>query len=741
MIDVADRYPKVPDAGLSPAPAGPFEDRAKRTLSNADVLRNESALKARQKEAEEAVGFKGGFYNEWGTVEVRKAMGYDDPFNFDSYTPTDEERQEALEAVNYNLDRYRSILRGASTSKDFHSNLKIIKEVNDYRINEMYDPSKTGWIRSGIGSMFGDPTTLFGGVGRATGVARFLMKAGQGAAANVVSGQLNAYVSGDDRSILQDALTGAAYSAALEGVAFKMNGGNFSDALVPIGDSGRRIAKRARGALAPIGDAGRRAVKWADDILKDNQTFAGKSYRTARDYFDEHPIRESLEKALEATESKLPAWSVQGAYDKMVPSALKDTLKKIFKSERGFRDVEDRQYVTDDFTVEEYVGRYRKLHEREVDLVGDNLDKLCKVYPRFSRADVNHFVRKSINGEETPLDGNPLFEELKHNRENFYSWYRAQLQDRGMIKSGEKKVSEDGTIDDDAFGSYVEAAAGMYEHVSINQKNLADVLSKLVVLDYKTKTDKLAEKVKALLKRTVEDPKHHKLLRKIYEEEVYKPAVEKASETLNKKKGSKETHSEVNPKDIKVQSFEDWLDERAGKDAYGYVDQGTLTANRVLEREKHGLGIDYQTTRMPWKYTIEDSEGWSVDRLFDDTVTTMDSYNIRASADLAFNDVFGVKSSTEMKARFEEELREYAANHTTNADVTRETNAVNAILNQIYGHSGLDAEDVPSWSNAVASFIRNLTFFTKSAYMGMLNQFEVAEGIRAYGATDRKSVV
>lgn len=191
----------------------------------------EKALEKNKKKQPE-VGFVGGLTNEWGAVEIRKAMGYEEGFAEKTYVPTDEERWDALKQLGYNLDRYRAVLKGASSSEDFKSNLEVIKSVQEYR-DAQGQAGLWNNLVSGTGAMFGDPLTALPVFGSSSAIGRI----GYGAVMGVASGQLNNYSSGDDNDALMDMATGMAFGASIEGIA---RATKFKDDATKLGDASRR---------------------------------------------------------------------------------------------------------------------------------------------------------------------------------------------------------------------------------------------------------------------------------------------------------------------------------------------------------------------------------------------------------------------------------------------------------------------------------------------------------------------
>lgn len=660
----------------------------------------EKALKKPEKEYPE-VGFLGGLTNEWGSVEIRKAFGYEEGLAKNTYVPTDEERWDALKQLGYSLDRYRAVLKGASSSEDFKSNLQIIKDVQEYR-DAQSKASLWSNLSSGVGSIFGDPLTALPVFGSSSAVGRI----GYGALTGVASGQLNNYTSGDDNDALMDMATGMMFGATIEGVA---------------------RATKFKNDVTKLGDASRRARMYSEKIASG-----------VKDVFKKTGIPEAIEKtqihkafnsALEELEKKLPTITVQGAIDKVdAKGSAGQALRKIWaslgKTERGDRTT-FKQFNNAETTrtAEESRDFYRKNGERDIDTVADDIIKLLDS-TRMARDDLDEMIRRRRDGYKTDLDGNELFEEIVERMGAFYGKWGDMAQSRGMIGETDamRKLKATGDIE---YGKPLSRSAvsnDKFESHWLSKNKVSDFLNTFTG-SYEEKVKKARARVYKLLLRTLEDPEYTKLLRARYEEEL----AAKAKDTPAK--GTK----------VKVstdqEDFIAWVKKKAWDDSLGYVDQAEAIKKGLMNDAKgEGMPHNYQHERTPWKFTVKDSDGFSVSRLQTTIVETMNGYNMRISGDMGLNDAFGVKSFKEFSDLMDTRLGEYLK-ETSENDRDLQAKAFRAYLSDYYGRSGMDNEDASSWGSAMADALRNFTFFTHNAFMGVLNHFEIAEGIKEFGAS------
>ncbi len=743
------------------------------------------AIEAKKSKEEPEVGFLGGLENEWGAVLLRKGMGLtQDPLYSKQYVPTDEQRWKALKDLDYSLDRYRAALKGADSLESFEHNLKVIKGVQDYRdaqeraslwsnlasgtgamfadplnvlpvfgasshnlkvikgVQDYRDAQERAslWsnLASGTGAMFADPLNVLPVFGASSAVGRV----GYGAVTGMLSGQLNNYTSGDENDALMDIATGMAFGASIEGIA---------------------RASKFRGDAQKLGDASRRAQKYAEQIASG-----------VNDVFKKTKVGSAVSKTMQAVESKLPTFSVQGAIDKIDLSVeegtkLKSIFSKLVKSERGDK-VTKQQFTNEPTTrtAEEARDYWRKNGELKINRVADNILKILSS-TRMDADDLDELIRRRRDGYTTSLDGNELFEEIIDNMGSFYGKLGDVLQDRGMISGtkGGRLYKEKGIIDPDLPMGRSAVSNDKFESRWLNRRKVADFLNSFSG-NYRARINKARTKVYNLLMKSLDDPEYYKLIRDKFEEE-------RAKEDTGVPSKSKKIV-------VADEDFMKWVQQKAWSDALGYVDQGEAIKKGLLDDPKTGgmahdyqhermpwkvtvkdadgfsvsrlqtgvvetlngyllddpktggMAHDYQHERMPWKVTVKDADGFSVSRLQTGVVETLNGYNAKVAGDLGLNEAFGVTSYKDFKTIIDENLQAYLK-ATGKDERAEQATALRAMMNDYYGRSGMDSEDLSSWGNALADAVRNFTLFTHNAFMGVLNHFEIAEGIKEFGAS------
>ena len=506
------------------------------------------------------------------------------------------------------------------------------------------------------------------------GGGSLVARVGLGAVSGVVSGQLDNWSMGDDNSAFMDFGIGMAFGGTIEGAA-KLLGG----------------AKKSIGE--PLGDVSRRATIQV-------KNFAEKGEEAITKEAPKGIINDLLTKI----ESKLPSITVQGAIDKLPDTlgskAFKENVwDRLGKSERGDRST-GQQFSTDKFTAEEYRNFYRDKGREYSDSYFDYRQKLFNEYNnQYSYEDLDHLIKQKVEGIETPLDSSKNFQNAVKEYQGFYNFYGGALVNGKMIKGVED-----------------------YFPHTVSFKKAADFVDSFGSASRLGNIKLAKEKIANLLLRSLDDPKVLKQFQKIYDDTIVKPAEKLAEDAPNKVPKS-------------VPTFEEWVTKEANSDALGHLDQGEGIRKGFLNDADGGFSYNYQKSRLPWKFTIEDTDGFSVDKLQADSFDTMQGYTLRVSGDLGLNKVFGVTSYKDAERYFDDLLNDLGKSEINLKTKNEQTEALRAYFADYYGRSMRDPNEGDTVASAFYDVARNLTFFTKNAFMGFLNHFETAEAIKGFGAS------
>lgn len=653
----------------------PFKSNIQQVIASQGLARIPTEpIKQKTKPVDEQsdVGFIQGAKRSWFATQLKELYNYQNPFNYQQYKPTEQQRKRAIEELGYSLDRYNSALRGASTRADFENNLRIAKDNYQYT-KRMSESTLASRMLSALGSAVSDPFTLtpIGGKNIVTRVAI-------GAVSGAMTSVMNEYVKGEQDDPIQSFGWGMALGGTIEGMA--------------------KVSPFTKKAF---GDMGRRARARMQAVAKGQ-------YINIKDAYSATGVPGATLYAINKLQGYLPAITVKGARDKAQSAQLRGLYDKMFGgAQRGVRTVDPntgqvihKQFTSSDFSAEQWKSLYHDQGSLRIDEYAANFATLLK-QQNLQPDELEHYIRRAIDGHATPLDGNKLFKQLKSSKEGFYGKRGDQLIGAGII-----------------VGQTSSTKLYKYQPHKLSRVKLVKVLQNLIDnkgLNTAQAKAFLRKKIKNLLVRSLEDPAYYTALKKKYQQQI-------AKKNPNQ------------PVTFQESAFRKWVDEQAQKDALGYVDQKQMVKNN-LSPQFTGITYSYQTQRNPWKFTVQDVDGFSIDRLMVSSQELMRSYNNRSSADLGANKAFGVTNAQQLRQKFNEALNKQGQKllDPTYKHKQEQTTAVKAMLDTYYGRLGQDADDNGSWLAALGDSLSNITFFAHNAYMGLLNHFQITEGIKAYG--------
>lgn len=654
----------------------PFQsDLLQRIISQGStrIPTKEFKVQPKQVKQDNDVGFIQGAKRSWFATQLRQLYNYQNPFNFQQYQPTEEQRKKALQQLGYSLDRYKSALRGASTSADFQSNLKIAKDNFEYS-KRLSESTLAARLLSTLGSSISDPLTLTP-IGGKNVVARVAL----GAVAGSMTSVMNQYVKGEQDDPIQSFGWGIALGGTIQGLA-----------------RATPFTKKA------YGDLGRRAKARLESVAK-------QQYISLKDAYSATGVPGAVLYAVNKVQSHLPAITIKGARDKTVTKDLRDLYDKFLGgSQRGVRTVDQstgqvlyKQHTSSQFSAQQWKSAYSDQGMLKIDDYADNFATLLK-QQQISHDDLEHYIRRSIDGFQTPLDNNQLFKKLRQTKQSFYGKRGDQLIGAGIIK-----------------GQTSSPKLFKYQPHKLSRLKITKQLQRLIdtnKVSLSTAKKTLRQRIKNLMVRSLQDTEHYNLLKQKYLQDMKKkdPNFDRAL--------------------FSEDGFRKWVDQQAWSDSLGYVDSNQMV-KRNLNPQFLGVTYSYQTTRNPWKFTIQDVDGFSIDRLMSSSQQLMRSYNNRSSADLGAYRSFGVTNAQDLKKLFDDAINKQGQSllDPTYRHKKQQASAVKSMLDAYYGRLGQDADDNGSFISALVDSLNNLTFVAHNAYMGFLNHFEITEGIKAYG--------
>lgn len=700
---------------------------------------------------EPQVGFTGGLKH--GYVPTYLRMSFADGSIFgEQFAPTDEQRGEILGKVGYNMDRYYAVLNGATSMEDVEERLKINDEVIKYRQAE----AKAGWfssITSSIGSAVVDPLSYVPALG-AYGMAGRVLT---GAALGAVSNQIDTYVSGAEHDIMEDMLVGAMFGAGIE-FAFKGlgKGGHY------VGDTARRAS-----IIREYQEAGK-------DLPSEVFDGIGGSTKVAT----------SLNNLLNNIERRVPLVSTKGVFQALESDNFRKFCESVFVDRgSGYVDENGVHYATrfQGQTVEE------KLRAAQIDFENfesgyrDSFNNLRKL--GHDDAEINLAICQAIENGVTPSKfvGNEEFSKIVESTKDFLQKTSKVGQRGGYVPrvSDPRKV---GDLFDPNLprGPQVERLVDELSHALVDgalakpevrqrildyyKKNVYDKLkaereAQIAEQDKKKdikyqKVAKASNKIisdkSAQASRSIEriqergDVRGDNLADKYNElEPAYNKAKNKISEDISKELDKAEAdynkavedNLEPLPDEPDWVDVLEWMQKEAREDALGWIDQGT-SMGRAIITDGNIANIKYnpEVTRIPWDTSVATRSGLSIDKLRRDPLEA-----VRMHHNKVIGDNILLSYGCENLGDFESMLGKMWSEEVNSTvggrvDAKKFAQAQEQLINMIYNkhHSMSDVNS--SWLGAMTDVIRNLTFFSKNAMMGMANLFEQGEAIKHYGA-------
>lgn len=631
---------------------------------------------------EPQVGFTGGLKHSYVPTYLRMSFADGSIFG-EQFAPTDEQRGEILGKVGYNMDRYYAVLNGATSMEDVEERLKINDEVIKYRQAE----ANAGWfssITSSIGSAVVDPLSYVPALG-AYGMAGRVLT---GAALGAVSNQIDTYVSGAEHDIMEDMLVGAMFGAGIE-FAFKGlgKGGHY------VGDTARRAS-----IIREYQEAGK-------DLPSEVFDGIGGSTKVAT----------SLNNLLNNIERRVPLVSTKGVFQALESDNFRKFCESVFVDRgSGYVDENGVHYATrfQGQTVEE------KLRAAQIDFENfesgyresfNNLRKLGH-----ADAEINLAICQAIENGVTPSKfvGNEEFSKIVESTKDFL-----------------QKTSKVGQR-----GGYVPRVSDPRKVGDLFDPNLprGPQVERLV-----------NELSQALVDGAVSNPEVRQRIIDYYKKNVYdKLKAEREAqiaEQAKKKDTNRQEKFEDNleplPDEPAWADVLEWMKKEAREDALGWIDQGTSMGRAIItDGNIANIKYDPEVTRIPWDTSVTTRSGLSIDKLRRDPLEA-----VRMHHNKVIGDNILLSYGCENLGDFESMLGKMWSEEVNSTvggrvDAKKFAQAQKQLINMIYNkhHSMSDVNS--SWLGAMADVIRNLTFFSKNAMMGMANLFEQGEAIKHYGA-------
>lgn len=630
---------------------------------------------------EPQVGFAGGVKHSYIPTYLRMSFADGSIFG-EQFSPSDAQRGEILGKVGYNMDRYYAVLNGATSMKDVEERLKINDEVIKYRQAE----AKAGWfssITSSMGSAVVDPLSYVPILGTYGMAGRVLT----GAALGAVSNQMDTYVSGAEHDILEDMFVGALFGAGIE-FAFKGlgKGGHF------VGDTARRA-----NIIREYQEAGK-------DLPSEVFDGIGGSTKAAV----------SLNNLMDNIEKRMPIVSTKGVFKALGSENFRKFTDSFFVDRgSGYVDENGVHYATrfQGQTAEEKLRAAQIEFENFESNYRDHFNNLRKLGHRDD--EINLAICQAIESDRIPSKfvGNEEFTNIVESAKDFLQKTSKTGQRGGYVPRVSDPVKVADIIDPSMQrGQQVERLVNELSQALVDGATGNEQVKQRIIDYYKKNVyAKLKAEREALIKE--QQKKYNK----------YKPKNVQLLKPL--------------PDEPDWADVLEWIKKEAREDALGWIDQGASQGRKIInDGNIASIQYDPEVTRIPWDTSVTTRSGVSIDRLRRDPLESIRMHHNKVVGESIIQS-YGCTNLNEFEEMlgkmWSEELNTTIGGR---VDAKKFAQAKDQLINMIYNKYRATSDVNSSWLGAMSDVIRNLTFFSKNALMGVANLFEQGEAIKHYGA-------
>lgn len=675
--------PQTPEEGMKPAE----EDKNPFALYNAFPIKSSSdavvyedtskyatqeELDEAQKKIDEKVGFTEGLKHSWLGEMYQKVHSNLATADDTGYTPTDEEQAEALDKLGWDYEAYANARRYSLNREEFLKFVDLNTEHKKYRDLEA-KASLSDRLASGLGGATPEIVgSLILPITGGSGIVAGGTRIALSAIGAGVNEAMNWYATGEDPEILENMALGAVFAGGIEGVFNKTLKGGTKTVAESMADFGINQARRTSQWLG--------TNKYSSPFW--------------------NPILNTIQKVKENA-----VLSVTGAIDNAKGTPMEYVWGSLTKLEKGYSVKGEtgvhKQFLTGNANFTEMLQDIRTQGYLYYDRMANNYNRFLDTHKDLTDLDLSHEIRKVREGGKSKYSEDSHFKFIVEDVNNFYKMYHNHLTMGEMI---------DGFIN-----------PKLYEHRRYNGHAVDDFIQSCSGANL---VEKEANAVRAIsndfIHGVMASKEHLDDFKRIYQEEVL--------DKIKTPKGK--------PQKFNNDKFMEWLKTEAEHSAYGVVDRNEAIKRRLIESpsSKVGRGNDYQQARRPWNTAWENSLGWSIDRLQADIMSTMNGYHIRASADVALNKTFGVKSFEDYQTLINDKFLKQTKEYTTNPNFGKgQLDAMKAFFDGVYCRTGIDSADKLGTGMAVYESLRNIAYVGKNAMIGIMNFFETAEAFKAWG--------
>ena len=406
-------------------------------------------------------------------------------------------------------------------------------------------------------------------------------------------------------------------------------------------------------------------------------------------------ISEDISKELDKAEAD---------YNKSLKEAKAKSEKKTKGLEKEYNKLDKTSDADIDAEVNKEIEKLRKEAEVKKDLAQANAKtegQVRQAQKRYDKYASTNLVEKAKKLKEQSLKKKEAKKE-------------ALLE---SIEAEEKRLKD--TLENKKV-SYDNRVENIKKSEANRLKNLEDKLAK--------DRDALIERIEAVEKETAE-----KIKAKEREVSEVQRQQHKAQDMVRREKF--EDNLEPLPDEPEWTDVLEWIQREARNDALGWIDQGASMGRAIItDGNIANIKYDPNVSRIPWDTSLMTRSGLSIDKLRRDPLES-----VRMHHNKVVGDNILLSYGCETLGDFEKMLGEMWSEELNSAvgsrvDAKKFAQAQQQLINMIYNKHHAMSDVNSSWLGAMADVIRNLTFFSKNALMGVANIFEQGEAVKHYGA-------
>lgn len=417
---------------------------------------------------------------------------------------------------------------------------------------------------------------------------------------------------------------------------------------------------------------------------------------------------------------------LEPAYNKAKNKIFEDTYNDLDKAETAYnKAVEEAKAESEKKTkgIEKEYTKLDKTSDADIDAeVNKKIESLRKeAEQKKELAKAKAKTEGQANAAQKRYDkyvSTTLVERAKKLKENALNAREAKKE--SLLEAIEAEEQRLKNTLENKKKSYEATIENIQKRESKRLKALDDKLAK--------DSDSIIEKLEALEKETADRIKAKK--REVSEVQRQQ---HKAQDLVRQEKF--EDNLEPLPDEPDWVDVLEWMKKEAREDALGWIDQGASQGRKIInDGNIASIQYDPEVTRIPWDTSVTTRSGVSIDRLRRDPLESIRMHHNKVVGESIIQS-YGCTNLNEFEEMlgkmWSEELNTTIGGR---VDAKKFAQAKDQLINMIYNKHHAMSDVNSSWLGAMSDVIRNLTFFSKNALMGVANLFEQGEAIKHYGA-------